>query len=91
VRVIGGSAGGRRLKNPPAGESPRQKQAREDAIAIRQQQLKQQHKDLTDQLNDLMKRRPELVDAARNQQLDKLAELVDEFEVLLKETGKIKG
>ncbi|MFQ5732146.1 MAG: hypothetical protein ACE5KM_09335, partial [Planctomycetaceae bacterium] len=63
------------LKDPPEGETPQQKQAREDAIAIRQQQLKNRHQDLTDQLDDLLKRRPELLDAARKQQLDKLAEL----------------
>jgi len=63
------------LKNPPPSETPQQKQARENAIAHRQQQLKQQHKDLTNRLNDLLKRRPELMDAARKAELDKLAQL----------------
>jgi hypothetical protein len=59
------------LNNPSKGETPQQKQDRERKIAQQQQALQQQK----EELDDLLKRRPELVDAARQQQLKQLGEL----------------
>ncbi len=62
-------------QNHPDGLSPEQQQARERQLAQQQQQLEEQRQDLARQLNDLLQRRPELVDAARRDQLDRLAKL----------------
>jgi hypothetical protein len=61
--------------NPPTDETPQQKQAREQEIAKQQQALQDQQKQQKEDLDDLLDRRPELIEAARQQQLKKLAEL----------------
>ncbi|MCH7685541.1 MAG: hypothetical protein IH899_02470, partial [Planctomycetes bacterium] len=63
------------LNNPPAGETPQQKQAREQELAQQQQALQQQQQQQKEELDDLLERRPELIEAARQQQLKQLAEL----------------
>ena len=62
-------------QNPPAGETPEQKQIRERELAARQQELPEQQQELAAQLNELLERRPELLAAARKNQLDRLAKL----------------
>jgi hypothetical protein len=62
-------------QNPPADETPEQKQIRERELAARQQELPEQQQELAAQLNELLERRPELLAAARKSQLDRLANL----------------
>ncbi|MCH7989363.1 MAG: hypothetical protein IID46_09485 [Planctomycetes bacterium] len=61
--------------NPPEGETPQQKQARDQEVAKQQQALQEQQQQQKEDLDDLLERRPELIEAARQQQLKKLAEL----------------
>lgn len=61
--------------NPPADETPAERETREADQAGKQQELARQHAELSNQLDDLLNRRPELLDAARKQQIDRLAEL----------------
>lgn len=65
----------RRRRNVPEGETPEQRQQREQQLAQEMRQLAAQQRQLTNQLQDLLERRPELVEAARADQLDRLAEL----------------
>ena len=59
----------------PEDLTPLDQQARLEDANSQQQLLQQQQQQLASRLNDLLERRPELVDAARQHNLDRLAEL----------------
>ncbi|MEX1097878.1 MAG: hypothetical protein WED34_17670, partial [Planctomycetales bacterium] len=60
---------------PPADEPAADQQPRQQALDQRQAQLQQDQQALDERLNELLDRRPELLDAARRQAVDRLAEL----------------
>ncbi len=59
------------------GDSPEAQQAKQDQLAEDQAKLKQEQEDLLAGLNDLLEKRPELLEAARDHQLNKLADLAE--------------
>jgi len=59
----------------PENLTPLDQQSRLEDVQQQQQLLQQQQQQLASRLNDLLERRPELVDAARQHNLDRLAEL----------------
>jgi len=59
----------------PEDLTPLDQQSRLEDLQQQQQLLQQQQQQLSSRLNDLLERRPELVDAARQHNLDRLAEL----------------
>jgi len=65
----------RRRRDVPDNETAEQREQREQQLAQEMRQLAARQQQLTNQLQDLLERRPELVEAARADQLDRLAEL----------------
>ncbi len=71
-------------------ESDEKKVAAEAAKAeAEKQQLAEQQKQLADALNDLLKRRPELLAAARRDQLEQLGELAEEARQLAEQQKEL--
>jgi len=68
----------------PLGESPEQKDSREQKLAEDRGELQQRQGDLLKEVDDLIDRRPELIEAAKKYQLDKLAELAEQARKLAK-------
>lgn len=61
--------------NPPADLPPEREQSRQAELERERQELAAEHEDLQGDLSDLLERRPEILDAAREQQFDRLREL----------------
>ena len=65
-------------RNSPNDMSPLEQQARNRELAARQRELMAEQEELSQALNDLLERRPELLDAARRDQLDRLQQLASQ-------------
>lgn len=70
------------LNHPPAGENTEQKQAREQELAKQQQDLQKQQQQQKEQLEDIFEKQPDLAQAARDQQLKRLAEMANRLNQL---------
>lgn len=77
--------------NQPEASGRDVKQTAADAAqhATEQQQLAEQQRQLADALDDLLKRRPELLNAARRDQLDQLAQLAEEAKQLAQQQQEL--
>jgi len=77
--------------NQPEAPATDEKQAAADAAKAEaeKEQLAEQQKQLADSLNDLLKRRPELLNAARRDQLEQLAQLADEAKQLAEQQKEL--
>lgn len=71
------------LNNAPADETPEQQAERRQQAAQEQQATQQEQEQLQKELEELMERRPELADAARQQQLDRLGEVARRLSQLI--------
>ena len=65
----------KRRENPPAEETPEQKAAREEALGREEAVVEEERQKLTEALDDLLKHRPEILEAARKTALEEIAEL----------------
>jgi hypothetical protein len=72
----------------PAGDA-KQAAAEAEKAEAEKQQLAEQQKQLADALNDLLKRRPELLAAARRDQLEQLGELAEEARQLAEQQKEL--
>ncbi len=61
--------------NPPPGETPAQKAAREAKLQEEQAAVEAERQELADALDDLLNHRPEVLEAARKTALEEIAEL----------------
>ncbi len=68
----------KRRDNPPAGETPEQQAAREAELNREEALLEEERQRLADALDDLLNRRPEVLEAARKTALEQIAELSKE-------------
>lgn len=77
--------------NQPEAPARDEKQVAADAAKAKteKQQLAEQQKQLADALNDLLKRRPELLNAARRDQLEQLAELAEDAKQLAEQQQQL--
>lgn len=62
-------------ENPPADETPEQQAAREAQVAQEEGLLEEQRQQLADALDELLTRRPEVLEAAEKSALEQIAEL----------------
>ncbi|HUG91200.1 MAG TPA: hypothetical protein VML55_10215, partial [Planctomycetaceae bacterium] len=73
----------RRRNERPPGETPAERAAREQQVERDREALAREHDSLMRQLDSLLERRPEILDAARQSELDRLAELSRQMRELI--------
>jgi hypothetical protein len=64
--------------NPPPDMPAERQQSRNAALEQDRQDLMQEHQELSQDLQNLLERRPEILDAAREQQFDRLRDLAEQ-------------